>query len=154
MDSKKVALFEQILEEMVPFHRILQLRLEEISTGCARLRIPYRPDLVGDPRRNSIHGGVIASAMDAAGGAAALTTLTSYEDRCSTIDLRVDYYRPGRAEDIITEARIAQNGNRVIFTHIKAYHPSDPNSIIAEGTAVFSVRRTEPSNNIETPLVL
>ena len=154
METERIALFIQILEDMVPFHRVLQLRLEEIRLGYARLRVPYRPDLVGDPRKGSIHGGVIASAMDATGGAAALSTLTSYEDRCSTIDLRVDYYRPGRAEDIITEAFISQNGNRVIFTHIKAYHPSDSDHLIAEGKAVFSVRRMKLTNNIETPLSL
>src|SRR5687767_2616477 len=48
----------RVMEEMVPFNRLLGLRGESASEGRCVLRLPVRGDLVGDPRRPAIHGGV------------------------------------------------------------------------------------------------
>jgi len=78
--------------------------------------------------------------MDTTGGAAALTTLKSQDDKISTIDMRVDYLLPGSDKDLIIEGEVVRSGNRVIATKMKVYHDNEE-EIIAEGRAVFSVRR-------------
>lgn len=133
-------LFQNIIEEFIPFHKVIGFKLIEVRENFASLLIPYKPELIGDPRRRSIHGGVIATAMDAVGGAAGITTLKHYEDKLSTIDLRVDYLAPGIAKDLICEGTIVKSGNKVIFTRMIAYHDS-PENIIAEGRGVYSVTR-------------
>ena len=106
-----IGLFKSIIEDMIPFNKLVGFKMIEMHENFVSILIPYRPELIGDIRRGSIHGGVIASAMDAAGGAAAATTLKHMNDKLSTIDLRVDYLSPGQARDLITEARVVKSGS-------------------------------------------
>jgi len=132
--------YKKLWEDLVPFHKVLGLKVVEIGNGRATILIPFKPELVGDPRINRIHGGVISTAMDAAGGAAGITTLGSDNDLISTIDIRIDYLYPGRAEDILVEGKIIKDGKSVIFTNMYAHH-AQSNELIAEGRAVYRVRR-------------
>ncbi|MDN5203778.1 hotdog fold thioesterase [Fulvivirgaceae bacterium BMA10] len=128
------------MEEIIPFHKVIGLQLIEMDSGTAKILVPYKPILVGDPRTNHIHGGVISTAMDAAGGAAGMTTLNSSKDQISTIDIRIDYLYPGKPEDILVEGSIVKDGSSVIFTQMTAYHPSNK-ELIAEGRAIYRVKR-------------
>lgn len=132
--------YKHIIEEAIPFHKVLGLQLVTIELGRVQILIPYKPELVGDPRTDRIHGGVIATAMDAAGGAAAITTLTNTKDQLSTIDIRVDYLFPGKPEDILVEGTIVKDGKNIIFTQMKAYH-AHAQELIAEGRAIYKVKR-------------
>lgn len=132
--------FKNVIENLVPLHRYLGIQLLDIGPGFAKLLLPYKDDLVGDPRAMAMHGGMIATLMDSAGGAAAMTTLVSPEDKISTIDMRVDYLRPAIGADIIAEGKIARSGNRIVVTSMVAYL-KDKEELVAEGKAVYNVRR-------------
>lgn len=138
--EEKSAFFKKIFDEMIPFHQFLGMKLLEVSDGFAKAIIPFRPDLVGDPRIQSLHGGVIATVMDAVGGVVGMTTLTSMEDKISTIDLRIDYLRSARNCDLIVEGILSRSGNRIVSVNMKAYK-MDETDLIAEGKAVFNVIR-------------
>src|SRR6185436_8533446 len=118
------AVFKEVIEQFIPMHVLLGVKLVEIRAGFAKLCVPFRPELVGDPRSNALHGGVIALALDSVGGAAAMTTLLSQEDKLSTIDMRVDYLRPGKPLDFFVEGELVRSGNRIIVTRMIAYHDS------------------------------
>lgn len=133
------SLFIKIFNEMIPFHQTLGLILEDVDTGFAKLCIPFKAGLVGDPRIQAIHGGAIASAMDAAGGIAASTTLTSMDDRISTIDFRVDFLRSARSCDLWVEGNVTRSGNRIVSTNMKAY--TEDGTVVAEGRGVYNVSR-------------
>ena len=133
--------FAQIVDEFIPVHRLLGITLEEIRIGFAQLRIPFRPDLIGDPRSQRWHGGIIATIIDSAGGAAGMTTLTSASDTLTTIDMRVDYLNGTRPVDLVVSGEIIRNGNRVIVTHMKAWHSDAPEVIVAEGRAAYHAKR-------------
>lgn len=135
-------LFKSVIEEMIPFNKLVGFKMLELRANFVSILIPYRPELIGDIRRGSIHGGVIAAAMDAVGGAAAATTLKNENDKLSTIDLRVDYLSPGQARDLITEATVVKSGSKVIFVSMVTYH-EHRDQPIAEGRGVFSVTRTK-----------
>jgi len=64
-------------------------------------------------------------------------------DRVSTVDIRVDYLRPGRLEDLYAEATIKRVGNRMGVTAIRAFHESDPEQSVAEAMAVYNIRRVQ-----------
>lgn len=91
--------------QWVPHCGELGMRCVRVGPCFAVLRIPYREDLVGDPERGVVFGGVITTLLDQAGGAATLCSLAEIVP-IATIDLRVDYLRPavpgldlhGRAE--------------------------------------------------------
>lgn len=131
--------FIKIFNEMIPFHQTLGLVLEDVDAGFAKVSVPFKPSLVGDPRILAVHGGVIASAMDSAGGIAASTTLTSMDDRISTIDFRVDFLRSARACDLWVEGNVTRSGNRIVSTSMKAY--TGEGILVAEGRGVYNVSR-------------
>lgn len=132
--------YRNIIEKIIPFHKVIGLKLKEMKEGYAALLIPYREDLVGDPRVKRIHGGVISTALDAVGGAAGMTTLRAEQDQIATVDIHIDYLFPGRPEDIVVEGSITRNGNSLIFTKMVAHHPGDDQPI-AQARAVYRIKR-------------
>lgn len=138
-------IIKQIFEEHIPFNTFLGMQVLGIEHHHARMKIPFREEFIGDVRRPAIHGGVISALLDSVGGAAAMTTLTHIEDRLSTIDIRVDYLLPGDARDIFAEGKVIRSGNRIVVTEMTAYQ-ENPRKVIAEGKAVYNVRRTGDVN--------
>ena len=132
-------------EKEIPFNAYLGFELVELSAGHALLRMPYREVLVGDPTRPALHGGTLSALADTAGGAAAFTVVQP-GDTLSTLDLRIDYLRPGRPEDVWAETTVVRSGNRVVVARIILRQSPRPGkdedfSVIAEATGVYSVLR-------------
>lgn len=141
MDLTREQLLE-IMEQHVPFNRYLGLRGESIGEGRAVLVLPVRPEFVGDPRRPALHGGVLSSLIDTAGGLAAWSALGAGE-MVSTVDLRVDYLEPaGLGHPLRAEAELVRKGNRVCHVKVAV---TQGGALVAEGRAVFNIhrRRTE-----------
>lgn len=129
----------RLMEEVIPFNRVLGIKLTGADEGFARLEIPFRDELIGDPWRPALHGGVISALADAAGGAAVWTSVPNPHARVSTIDLRVDYLRPARAATLVAEARVVRVGNRVGVVDVRLFHPDDTAATVATGKAVYNV---------------
>ncbi|MEL7342173.1 MAG: PaaI family thioesterase [Bacteroidota bacterium] len=136
--SKEIA--AQLLEEMIPVHRFLGVKLLDIKDGYCKLLFPFREELLGNFLTRRWHGGIIATAMDSVGGAAAMTTLTSAEDKLATIDMRVDYLRGTSEVDLVVEGFLVRNGNRIIATSMKAWQ-EDEQKLVAEARGMYSVYR-------------
>jgi len=127
-----------IMEDVVPFNRLLGIRGESASEGRCVLRLPIRPELVGDPRRPALHGGVISTLMDTAGGVAAWSALGE-DETVSTVDISVDYLEPAGVEgDLRAEAVLLRKGNRVCHVRVSVTQGS---VLVAEGRAVYNVHR-------------
>jgi uncharacterized protein (TIGR00369 family) len=84
-------------ETGIPFNAHLGMKVEQVGDGSATIRIPFRDNLIGDPGRPAIHGGVLSALADTTGGLAVFSVLGP-KGRTSTVDLRVDYLRPGLAK--------------------------------------------------------
>ncbi len=134
----------QVMEELIPFNRVLGIRVVEIDKGHVRMEIPFREELIGDPVRRAVHGGVISALADTAGGAAVWSALDEELARVSTIDLRIDYLRPGRPETLVAEANVVRAGRRVGVVDIRLFHPSAPAEPIATGKGVYNVVIPKP----------
>jgi uncharacterized protein (TIGR00369 family) len=140
---------ERILAQRIPFQDLLGIEVEHIEVGGALMRIPARPDLTGDPFRPALHGGVISALADSAGGLAVFTQLD--EDQVtSTVDIRVDYLRPGNVdEDLLAKSTVVRMGSRVATTHTVIYQ-SNPDKPVAVSSAVYSVVRLKrPQSDTE-----
>ena len=93
------SLFGQAHDELVghvPYAARLGIRVVELGPGTVTLRLPYRAELVGDPTRGVVFGGVITGLLDHGAGlatACALEQLTAI----ATVDLRIDYLRAAEA---------------------------------------------------------
>ncbi|MBX3263676.1 MAG: hotdog fold thioesterase [Labilithrix sp.] len=130
---------KQVMEEQIPFNRYLGMRLAAAEIGFARLEVPFRDELVGDPLRPALHGGVLSALADAAGGAAVWTGIEDARARVSTIDLRVDYLRPAKLELVVAEARVVRIGNRVGVADVRLFQPSAESDTIATGKGVYNI---------------
>src|SRR3954466_8740822 len=129
------------MEELIPFNKVLGIEVADLREGFARLEVPFRPELIGDPFRQALHGGVLSALIDACGGAAAFTMITPPAERVSTIDLRIDYLRPGEPKRIVAEATVMRMGNRVASVDMRTFHTDAPDKLIATGKGVYNVKR-------------
>jgi uncharacterized protein (TIGR00369 family) len=128
----------RLVEEQIPFNRYLGMRGESVEKGRCILRLPVRPDFVGDPRRPALHGGVLSSLIDTAGGLAAWSDLAAGES-VSTVDLRVDYLEPaGLQGDLRAEAELVRRGNRVCHVRVMLFQED---VLVAEGRGVYNIHR-------------
>ena len=130
-----------LMEQEVPFNRHLGIRVLEVREGFVKVMVPFRPEFIGDPRRPALHGGVLSAVMDACGGFA-VWTFFDIGDLISTVDMRVDYLRPGPDEDFVAESKVVRTGNRVSVVHTVVCAAGDPHQPIAEGRAVYNTRRS------------
>ena len=131
----------RLMEEHAPFNRLLGIKGERLEHGRAVIVLPVREDFVGDPRRPALHGGVISSLVDTAGGAAAWSALGPGES-VSTVDLRVDYLEPASlGEPLRAEAQLLRKGNRVCHVRVRV---SQGSVRVAEGSAVYNIHRRRP----------
>ena len=133
-------LMRRIAEEFIPFNRFLGLRALDVAPGAVTLEIPWRDELIGDPVKGAMHGGVISMLADTAGGLAVWSALTSLASRVSTIDLRIDYLRPGKQEALRAEAHTVRVGKTVGVADVRLFQASDPAATIATGKGVYAIR--------------
>lgn len=127
-----------MMETMSAFNRLLGIRGESVREGHCVLLLPVREEFVGDPRRPALHGGVVSTLIDTAGGLAAWTALSPGES-VSTVDLRVDFLEPaGLGEPLRAEAELARKGNRVCAVRVAV---TQAGRLVAEGRGVYNIHR-------------
>jgi uncharacterized protein (TIGR00369 family) len=134
---------KELFEQKIRFNAFLGMKVDVLEPGFARLRIPYFDELIGDPNRPALHGGVVSTLADTAGGIAAFTSVRP-GDLLSTVDLRVDYLRPAGQMDLIADGKVLRIGNRVAVSDIVVYQ-DDAERHIATGKGVYNVKRTPKS---------
>lgn len=126
-----VAGLKLIFEDMIVFNKVLGLKITALSPTQVRARIEMKPELVGHYGFNRIHGGVISAGLDAMGGLAVMAAIGARHmdetpeqrlhrfGKLGTIDLRVDYLRPGIGEAFELRAEVMRLGSRVASTRME-----------------------------------
>ena len=132
--------YQEVIERQMPFNRLLGIKLHGLDAGFCSLMLPYKKELVGDHRTGALHGGVLSTLIDTCGGFA-VWSMGSINDQVATIDLRVDYMKPGPRTDIVAESRVMLMGNRVGTVHTQVFPLDKPTIILAEGRSVYNVRK-------------
>lgn len=121
-----------------PQAEALGLEVTRIEKARVWGRVPYRPELVGDPETGVIAGGVITTFLDTICGMAAVAAMDS-PTTVATIDLRIDYMRaaePGR--DVLAEAHCYKLGRSIAFVRAVAFD-NTPDNPIAHVACAFMV---------------
>ncbi len=149
-DQQRQPLYTKIAEvfsQQVPFHKVIGFTFEQLSIDGCRLSFENRPELIGNYIQKILHGGVTATALDVVGGTmAAVGMMDKYPDadeqelgkrlaRIGTIDLRVDYVRPGRGESFYAKARLLRSGRKVAVVRMELHNEQD--TLIALGTGTY-----------------
>ena len=148
MDARQRKLekrIRSIFEESIPFNRLLGLKMISIDPELPHCRFAMREELIGNPTRGILRGGVISAVLDViAGFSIHLALLAQHGPKeeihfpyIATIDLRVDYLRPGRGKWFDATARVVRMGRRIAVMHMELRNDSD--DLIATGSAAYVV---------------
>ncbi|KAA1188010.1 thioesterase family protein [Photorhabdus heterorhabditis] len=133
----------------MPFNQLLGLELLRFEQDYAEIQFHNQSKLVGNIAQKILHGGVIASVLDVCAGLVCIGNTLSrltpisreeLEKRLSTmgtIDLRVDYLRPGRGEVFTATSSIIRSGNKVSVARAELHN--EQRSHIAGATAAYLV---------------
>ncbi len=118
-----------------PYHAFL--RPEAVSadpdTGVVEIRLPFRPEFQRVRDRPDYHGGVIAGLADLAAHAAAAVKVGHM---APTVDLRIDYMRPGSG-DLLARGTVRRCGRTLAVVDVEISDGSG--RIIALARGVLSV---------------
>ena len=126
-----VAALKDIFENKIVFNQMLGLKIDSVRPERVVGRIVMRPELVGHYAYNRIHGGVISASLDALGGLAVMAAIGARHmdeppeqrvmrfGKLGTIDLRIDYLRPGIGEAFELRAEVMRLGSRVASTRME-----------------------------------
>ncbi|PHM36329.1 thioesterase family protein [Xenorhabdus innexi] len=130
----------------MPFNQLLGLELIRFEQDYAELQFFSQTKLMGNMVQQILHGGAIASILDVAGGLVCAgsilsmmktVTIEEIKNRLSTvgtIDLRVDYLRPGRGEKFTASSNIIRAGNKVSVARIELHNEKQVHIASATGT--------------------
>jgi uncharacterized protein (TIGR00369 family) len=147
--QQKLELLRDVYDNQMPFHRLLDVRVDSLTVEEIRVRIDMREELIGNYMRKILHGGVISSVLDLTGSLIAFVELLKLSDvaepaevrkrlaRVGTIDLRVDYLRMGEGVFFTASGSVLRKGNKVAV--IRTELCNDQNVLIAAGTGTYLV---------------
>ena len=140
---------KKIFEEMISFNRLLGLKIHDLGPAQVRARIEMKPELVGHFSYNRIHGGVISAGLDAMGGLAVMAAIGArHMDEApmqrlrrfatlGTIDLRIDYLRPGIGAYFDLHAQVLRLGSRVASTRMEFFGADG--TLLSTGSGAYIV---------------
>jgi len=131
----------------LPFHRLLGLNPDSFDTENGYIRFDMRDDLVGNTHFRILHGGVIATILDIE-AAFILTMDGAWHFQAGsqtsppiikggTIDLRIDYLRPGKGEHFIASGKILRVGKKVGVVQTELRNEQD--ELIAVGMGTYLI---------------
>jgi uncharacterized protein (TIGR00369 family) len=143
------AALADLFQHRIVFNRTLGLVIESASSPSPRIRLAMRPELVGNFFHGNLHGGVISATLDAMGGFALMVAIGEKHAeestpqvmqrfaKMSTIDLRVDYLRPGVGASFVASAEVMRLGGRIGSTQMRL--TNDHGTLIATGAAAYVI---------------
>lgn len=138
-----------IFEEKIAFNQVLGLRITRIHADGVAGTIAMKPELVGHFGHHRMHGGVISAGLDAMGGLACMAAIGARHmdeapvqrlhrfSKLGTIDLRIDYLRPGIGEQFTLRAEVLRLGSRVASTRMEFLGADG--RLLASGAAAYMV---------------
>jgi uncharacterized protein (TIGR00369 family) len=112
----------------IPHVRRLGMEVLYVGPHTARIKLPFREELIGDPIRRVVFGGVITTLLDHASGLAVSASLPEFR-AIATLDLRIDYLRAAVPDrDLIGESTCYKVTHHVAFIRASAWEdsPDDP----------------------------
>jgi acyl-CoA thioesterase len=94
------------------YYQLLGMEILEVKPGYSRLRVRFRQDLTHGGGVG--HGGVMASLADSCIACALLGMMENPAQlRLSTIEMKLNYFRPFKEGEMIAEGRIIQKGSAI-----------------------------------------
>ncbi|WP_336407856.1 thioesterase family protein [Gallaecimonas kandeliae] len=144
-----LAFIGDLFTAQMPFNQVLGLKVTRYEADAVEVRFAMKKELLGNPVQRILHGGVTASVLDVVGGMAAIASVSDKFDgatvqalaekfgKMGTIDMRVDYLRPGRGQEFVATAQVIRAGNKVAVTRMELHNEAGDH--LAFGTGTYMV---------------
>lgn len=142
-----IAQMVRIVWNKIPFNRVLGLELVSLQRGDIRVRMNMKDELVGNYVQRILHGGVISSVLDVTGGLVSslealwekkgrpIEEIEHRNQRFSTLDLRVDFLKPGRGNYFLAKGELLRFGKSTALARMEL--KNDEGILIAVGTGTY-----------------
>lgn len=120
------------------FWRYLGIEVEAAGEGWVRLRVRMRDELRNAPGA-PVHGGVLATLVDAAVGGALGTYGTAAAGGVdqATLDLNVTFIAAARGDALLAEGRILRRGRSIAFGETRVTDTAG--TLVALGRATYMI---------------
>ncbi len=113
----------------VPYIRFLGMRAELAGDELTGI-LPFSPRLIGNTLLPALHGGVIGAFLEMT--ALAQLAVTQSTPRVhKTIDVTIEYLRPGRAMATYARAELRKVGRRIANVHVEAWQEARSQPVAA-----------------------
>jgi uncharacterized protein (TIGR00369 family) len=134
----------------IPFNQMLGLKLDHISADHITMSFAMKTELVGNYMHGILHGGVISSVLDMAGGMMAMAAaIARHQDKsqtemiqivanCSTIDLQVSFLSPGKGDLFIAKSWLLKSGHHITFTRMELFNEAE--TLVATATGTYLIK--------------
>ena len=148
-EPEYVEALRTLFEETIVFNQVLGLKIATIRPGSVDGSLTMKPELIGHPAHQRLHGGVISASLDAMAGLAIIAAIGARHmdeppaqrmhrfARLGTIDLRIDYLRPATGATFTLSAEVLRLGSRVASTRMDFRDAAG--ELLASGAAAYIV---------------
>ena len=117
------------LRSLVPYWATLGLELLEAGGGRATFAVTFRPEHL---QNGVMHGGVVASLVDSACAAAAIS-LIHPEAYATSVNLQVAYLKPVTGGRLTARGECLRAGRRVLFCEARVW--DEGGELVATGSS-------------------
>lgn len=148
--------FQQLLDQVaehftktMTFTQNFGMEVQHFDESSIIIHCPFHQGLEGNMMHNILHGGATATMLDTASGMVAISSafakhpedsMEEHKARVSktaTIDLRIDYLRPGRGDFFKIKAQVLRAGNVITAVQSQLYNQDDV--LLASGNGTYKV---------------
>ena len=148
-NARLEAALVELFEVKITFNQVLGLKVAAVRPGDVRATFEMKPELVGHYTYGRLHGGVISAVLDAMGGLALMVGIAERHPadntmqvmqrfaKMGTIDLRVDFLRPGLGTHFTATAEATRLGGRIGSTQMRLVNQDG--TLIATAAAAYVV---------------
>ena len=139
----------EMFEHHIAFHEVVGFEIASFDAQAPALSFYMCPSLIGHYLHGRLHGGVIATALDAVAGLAVIIGIAekfAHESaeqvaqrfaRVGTIDLRTDYLHQGIGKKFTATGRITRLGGRIASVQMTL--ENETGLLIATGCSSYVV---------------
>ena len=140
----------EFFNQHMPFNQLLGFEVSKVAEDKAQIKLAWDDTLMGNPIHKILHGGVTAAILDTVGSVAALlygiknleseAEVVAFQQALpngGTLDMRVDYLRPGKGQVFTASAEVIRRGRKVAVCRMELHNEKGLH--IATGTGTYMV---------------
>jgi len=122
--------------ETSPYYRLLNMRIEEVKDGYARLTMNIEDKHL--QFLGTVHGGAIASLADSAAAWAAVSS-TDLKGVPLTVEMKINFLLAVESGKLIAEARTIHKGFRISVSDVEV--KDDKGQLVAKSLVTYYLRK-------------